>query len=67
MKTNQAPHAVVVDLLNDSGCIFVRFVLHCSLRLPCEERKKDIKIGNGWYLQFHDHKDIYQKGYRMKL
>ena len=36
----------VIGFLNDSGCIFVKFVLHCSLRLLCEERKKDIKIGN---------------------
>ena len=35
-----------IGFLNDSGCIFVKFVLHCSLRLPFEERKKDIKIGN---------------------
>ena len=34
----------VFGLLNDSGCIFVEFVLHCWLRLFFEERKKDTKI-----------------------
>ena len=33
----------VIGFLNDPGCIFVKYVLHCSLRLPCEGR---IKIGN---------------------
>ena len=33
----------VIDFLNDSDCIFVEFVLHCSLRLLFEQRKKETK------------------------
>ena len=54
----------VIDFLNDSGCIFVEFVLHCSLKLLFEQQKTDTKIRNGWYLQYHECKDIYQKGYQ---
>ena len=54
----------VIDFLNDSGCIFVEFVLHCSLRLLFEQQKTGTKIRNDWYLQYHECKDIYQKGYQ---
>ena len=36
----------VISFLNDLGCIFVEFVLHCSLGLLFEQRKKDTKIRN---------------------
>ena len=36
----------VIGFLNDSGCICVEFVLHCSLRLLFEQRKKDTETRN---------------------
>ena len=35
-----------IGFLNDSGYIFVEFVLQCSLRLLFEQRKKYTEIGN---------------------
>ena len=54
----------VIGYPNDLDYIYVKFVLHCQIMLLFEERKKDTKIRNDLYLQCHDCKDIYQKGYQ---
>ena len=57
----------VIGFLNDLGFLFVEFVLHCSLGLLFEQRKKDTKIRNVYYLQYHYCKDICQKGYQYAI
>ena len=57
-------NTISIDFLNNSGCFFVKCLLHLPLGLLSELHNLDMKIRNDSYLRCPDYNDISQKGYQ---